>query len=131
MIFIKILNNFRLFSLLLLLILIKTILAILNLIARYFIIIIPFIFDITSHIPSKIIITVLVVLMCIAKLARCKSMLILEVGLVYPAFHVVGLYFHVVFAEFLRVDCVVCHGLAWCYFLSLIVKLFWLVVVLV
>jgi len=124
MIFIKILNNLRLFCLLLLLIIIITILTILNLKIWYFIIIKPTIFHITSHIPLKIIITILVILMRIAKLTRRETMLILVVGLVCPLFHVVVLYFHVVVSKFLRVDCVVCHVLACLFFLSQVVKLF-------
>ena len=124
MIFIKILKNLLLLSLLLLLIIIITILAILNLITRYFIIIKPSIFHITSHIPSKIIITILVILLRIAKLTRRETVLILVIGLVYPVFHEVVLYFHIFVTEFLRVDCVVCHVLACLYFLSQVVKLF-------
>jgi hypothetical protein len=124
MIFIKILNNLRLFSLLLLLIIIKTILTILNLITRYFIIIKPRIFHITSHIPSKIIITFLVILLRIAKLTRRETMLILLLGIVYPRCHVVFFYFLRVVTEFLWVDCIVCHVLACLSFLSKVVKLF-------
>ena len=120
MIFIKILTNFYLLHLSLLGVIIINILIILNLITRYFIIIISWIICIASDIRFKIIKPLII--LGVTKLTGCKTTLVLVVCLIYPLLHEIILQFLTIIKIFLRMDGVVCHFI-W-YFLFQIVKLF-------